>query len=85
MILFKIGPISDCSQSNSRTRYQKILWKYPFACKGLLGFTCLTMKFHNCHHTTKGYEKKGEVKHVDKLHGENAEKTMFKALKSTAG
>ena len=44
-------PIFHSSQSNSLTRYQRILWGISYGCKNLLNFTCLTMKFHNCHHT----------------------------------
>ena len=38
--------------SSFLTRYQKILWGGSLGCKKLLKFTCLTMKFHNRHHTT---------------------------------
>ena len=44
-------PAFDSSQSNSLRRYQKILWRCSFGCKSLSNFFCLTMKFHNCHHT----------------------------------
>ena len=40
----------DSPQSKGFTRYQKILWGCSFGCKNLLNFTCLIMKFHNCHH-----------------------------------
>ena len=44
--------ISDKSASNCLTRYQKILWDGSLGCKKLLKFTCLTMRFHNRHHTS---------------------------------
>ena len=47
-------PIFDSSQSNSLTRY-KILKGCSFGSKNLLNFTCLTMKFHNYHHSTIYY------------------------------
>ena len=40
----------DSPQSKGFTRYQKILWRSLFGCINLLNITCLTMKFHNCHH-----------------------------------
>ena len=49
--LVKMLPIFHSSQSNSLTRYQKILWGCSFGCKNLLNSTCLNMKFHNYHHT----------------------------------
>ena len=49
--LVKMCPIFDDSQSNPVTRYQKILWGCSFICKNLFNSTCLTMRFHNCHHT----------------------------------
>ena len=33
----------------------KILWGCSFGCKDLLNFTCLVMKFHNCHHASMQY------------------------------
>ena len=42
----------DSPQSKSFTRYQKILWERSFGCKNLLNSTCLTMKFHSCHHAS---------------------------------
>ena len=42
----------DMFASNCLTRYQKILWGGSLWCKKLLEFSCLTMKFHNRHHTT---------------------------------
>ena len=30
----------------------KILWEGSLGCKKLLKFTCLIMKFHNCHHSS---------------------------------
>ena len=43
--------IFDKSASRCLTRYKKILWGGSFGCKKILKFTCLTMKFHNLHHT----------------------------------
>ena len=40
----------DSPKSKNFTRYQKILRGCSFVCKNLLNFTCLTMKFNNCHH-----------------------------------
>ena len=37
---------------NLSHKIQKILWRGSLGCKKLLKFTCLTMKFHNCHHTS---------------------------------
>ena len=39
------------------TRHQNILWGHLFGCENLLNFTCITMKFHNYHHTTSGSKK----------------------------
>ena len=44
-------PIFECPQSSYLTWYQKILLGRLFGYKNLLNFNCLTMKFHNCHHT----------------------------------
>ena len=40
----------DSPQSKGLTRYQKILGGCFLGCKNLLNFTCLTLKFHKCHH-----------------------------------
>ena len=37
-----------------QTRYQKIFSGYSFGHKNILNFICLTMKFHNYHHTNSG-------------------------------
>ena len=41
----------DGSASSCLTIYQKALWGGFFGCKNVLNFTCLTIKFHDCHHT----------------------------------
>ena len=43
--------IFDSSLSKGFTRNQKILWGCSFGCHNLSNFTCLTMTFHNFHHT----------------------------------
>ena len=50
--LVKMRTIYDGSQSNSLTRYQKILWECSYGCKNILDFTCcFTMKSLHCHYT----------------------------------
>jgi len=58
----KMCQIFDGSQSKSLTRYQKILKVYSFGFKNLLNLAWLTMKFHNCHHTTGGHAEVGAYK-----------------------
>ena len=45
-------PIFVGSELSCFARYQKILWKSLLGCKNLLNFTCHTIKFDNCHHST---------------------------------
>ena len=45
-------PILTSSASNCLTRYDQILTGCSLGCKNALNFTCLTMKFHNCGHTS---------------------------------
>ena len=44
-------PICDRTQLKGLPRYQSILLGGSFKYKNLLNFTCLTIKFHNRHHT----------------------------------
>ena len=44
-------PIFASSASNCLTRYEQILSVCSLGSKNALNFTCLTMKFQNCHHT----------------------------------
>ena len=53
----------DKSASNFLTGHQKILWGGSLGYKKLMNFTCLTMKFHNCHHTNGGQGMRGGINH----------------------
>ena len=46
----KLCSIFYCSASSFLTIYQRILWGGSLGCKKLLKFTCLCMKFNNCHY-----------------------------------
>ena len=45
-------PIFASSASNCLPRYKQILSGCSLGCKNALNFTCLSIKFHNCVHTT---------------------------------
>ena len=49
--------IFDKSALSCLTRCEKFLWRGSLGCKKVLKFTCLTMKFHGCHHTNLHTQK----------------------------
>ena len=44
----------DSTYSKVHKKYQKPFEDVHLDAKNLMNFTCLTLKFHNCHHANKG-------------------------------